>query len=85
LLLATFPAQNSAFRFDLTIKADPFVSAGYTLMFRAGHANLVHFGGGLTYWFHSRFGSRLEFRDHVHTGDGAAPHYWGFRMGLALR
>ena len=38
------------------IKTDPFVTGGYTLMFRSGHASLFNYGGGLNYWFRSRLG-----------------------------
>lgn len=67
-----------------TLKADPFVTGGYTLLFRNGHLNLFNFGGGMNYWFHRRLGARLEFRDHVYT-QGATLHYWGFRFGLSFR
>ncbi|HWC00040.1 MAG TPA: hypothetical protein VG672_25205 [Bryobacteraceae bacterium] len=66
------------------LKLDPFVTGGYTLLFRSGSANLFNFGGGVNYWFHRRLGARLEFRDHVYTGDGTL-HYWGIRVGLAFR
>jgi hypothetical protein len=66
------------------IKTDPFVTAGYTLIFRSGHANLFNFGGGMNYWFHGRLGGRLEVRDQVHT-EGSGVHYWGIRFGLAFR
>ena len=66
------------------LKADPFVTGGYTLMFRQGHANLYNFGGGLNYWFHHRLGARLEIRDHVWHRYGSSLHYWGFRFGLAF-
>ena len=66
------------------IKLDPFVTGGYTLIFRSGHANLFNFGGGLNYWFHGRLGFRSEIRDQVLT-DGAALHYWGVRFGLVFR
>lgn len=66
------------------IKIDPFVTGGYTLIFRSGHANLFNFGGGLNYWFRTRLGGRFEFRDQVHT-DGSSVHYWGVRFGLAFR
>ena len=66
------------------IKFDPFVTGGYTLIFRSGHANLFNFGGGLNYWFRGRLGVRAEIRDQVHT-DGASVHYWGIRFGLAFR
>lgn len=61
---------------------DPFVTGGYTLVFRNGHANLFNFGGGVNYWFTSRLGLRMEFRDHVWSEDNANLHYWGFRFGL---
>lgn len=67
------------------IKMDPFVTGGYTLMFRNGHANLFNFGGGVNYWFHSRLGARMEFRDQLHTTNGSALHYWGGRFGIAFR
>jgi len=65
-------------------KLDPFVTGGYTLMFRYGHINLFNFGGGVNYWFHQRLGARFEFRDQVHV-DGSAIHYWGVRFGLSFR
>jgi hypothetical protein len=65
-------------------QVDPFVTGGYTLIFRSGHANLANLGGGLHYWFRSRLGIRLEFRDHLNTS-GTISHFWGFRAGLAFR
>ncbi|MGE5569165.1 MAG: hypothetical protein ACM3S5_09035 [Rhodospirillales bacterium] len=66
-------------------RVDPYVTAGYTLMFREGHANLFNFGGGMNYWFARRIGFRAEFRDHVHFDSNARDHFWGFRFGLAFR
>ena len=66
------------------IRSDPFVTGGYTLIFRSGHANLFNFGGGLNYWFRGRLGFRSELRDQVLT-DGSSLHYWGVRFGLAFR
>ena len=65
------------------LRLDPFVTGGYTLLFRSGTANLFNFGGGATYWFHPRFGARLEFRDHVYAPQTTV-NYWGFRVGLAF-
>jgi len=65
-------------------KLDPFVTGGYTLFFRSGHANLWNFGGGVNYWFASRLGLKVELRDHVWPDNGAV-HYWGVRIGLAFR
>jgi hypothetical protein len=50
------------------IKTDPFVTGGYTLMFRSGHAKLANFGGGMNYWFHRRLGvgspRSIEYHGH---------------------
>lgn len=62
---------------------DPFVTAGYTLIFRGGSANLFNFGGGVNYWFKPHLGARMEFRDQVYR-EYAALHYWGFRFGLVF-
>jgi hypothetical protein len=66
-------------------KLDPFVTGGYTLLFRSGSANLFNFGGGVNYWFHNHLGIRVEFRDHVWTSSGYTDHYWGVRTALAFR
>ena len=65
------------------VKVDPFVTGGYTLMFRYGTANLFNFGAGLNYWVKHSLGFRMEFRDHV-TTPGTAVHYWGVRLGLVF-
>jgi hypothetical protein len=65
-------------------KLDPFVTGGYTLLFRNGHASLWNFGGGVNYWFGGKLGLKLEMRDHVWS-DGGTTHYWGIRIGLAFR
>lgn len=65
-------------------KLVPFVTGGYSLLFRSGVAHAGNFGGGVSYWFKDRVGLRLEFRDHVpaHADLG---HFFGFRIGLAFR
>lgn len=65
-------------------RMDPFVTGGYTLIFRSGHANLFNVGGGFNYWFSGALGARIEFRDHVYSSGGTL-HYWGVRLGLAFR
>ena len=63
-------------------KLVPFVTAGYTLAFRQGTENLWHWGGGVTYWFHNRIGTRVEVRDYRHD------QYWfdtALRFGLTFR
>ncbi len=73
-----FPGRNK------DRKVDPFVTAGYTLFFRSGHANLWNVGGGVNYWFAKRVGMKLELRDHIWS-DGGTLHYWGVRIGVTFR
>ena len=65
-------------------KVVPFVTAGYSLAFRDGTANLANFGGGLDYWFRQRAALRLEARDHIWPGKNGIPtsHILMFRVGL---
>ncbi len=79
-------SPNGYFHFARYRKSplDPFVTGGYTLLFRNGHANLFNFGGGVNYWFRSNLGLRLEFRDHVDSRSFGDVHWWGFRVGLAV-
>jgi hypothetical protein len=65
-------------------KLVPFVTGGYSLIFRGGKTNGVNFGGGVNYWFREGVGLRLEFRDQVFT-QGETTHYYGFRIGLVFR
>ncbi|MCZ6485751.1 MAG: hypothetical protein O6826_08640 [Acidobacteria bacterium] len=60
-------------------KLVPFVTAGYSLAFRSGTANLFQFGGGVTNWFTDRIWFRLEFRDTV------APNFCGCGTGHMLQ
>ncbi len=66
-------------------KFDPFVTGGYTLGFRGATVNLFNVGGGMNYWFISRLGAKVEFRDHIWTPSGATVHAWGVRLGLTFR
>ena len=63
----------------------PFVTAGYSLAFRNGSANLVNFGGGVDWWASEHAGLRLEVRDHVWPGEFSTPHFLTFRIGLVGR
>jgi hypothetical protein len=74
-------------------RSDPFVTIGYTSLFRGAHheagldpgqANAVNFGGGLNYWFRPRLGLKLEFRDHLQLKRGPNASYWSFRLGLTF-
>ena len=63
----------------------PFVTAGYSLAFRNGSANLANFGGGVDWWASEHAGLRLEVRDHVWPGEFSTPHFLTFRIGLVGR
>jgi len=78
------PGLTYYFRHAKNLKLEPFAAGGYSLMFREGHQNLYYFGGGVNWWLSKRFGTRLEFRDHVYP-QGPAVHFWGVRMGVAFR
>lgn len=65
-------------------KLVPFATAGYSLLFRGGSANLFNFGGGFHYWFGKGTGLRVEFRDHVWPNHRTV-HLWEFRVGVAFR
>jgi len=69
-------------------KLVPFVTAGYSLAFRDGHANLANFGGGVDYWFRDRAALRLEVRDHIWPGaehEDPTSHILMFRVGIVGR
>ncbi len=64
----------------------PFVTSGYTPMFRSGTTNGFNFGGGVNYWFREWTRLRLEFRDHVSINLGdTTGHFYEFRVGLSFR
>ncbi len=44
-------------------KLDPFVTGGYTLLFRSGSANLYNFGGGVNYWVGERLACCRDWCD----------------------
>ena len=79
-------SPNGYYHFlDRRGKADPFVTAGYTLLFRTDAANLFNYGAGLNYWLSDHLGAKVEFRDHVYGRDSRSMHYWGFRFGVTFR
>jgi hypothetical protein len=83
-------SANGAYRFWTSSSSQrvvPFVTAGYSLAFRDGTANLANFGGGVDYWFHDRAALRLEVRDHIWPGqDGASSaNFLMFRIGIVGR
>lgn len=83
-------STNGTYRFwtgSPSQKVVPFLTAGYSLAFRDGTANLANFGGGVDYWFRPRAALRLEARDHIWPSkDGiSTSHVLMFRVGLVGR
>ena len=64
-------------------KLVPFVTGGFSVLFRSGASAGGNIGGGVQYWMKDRLALRLEFRDHIVSSD--SPHFYGFRVGLAFR
>jgi len=73
-------------------KLDPFLTAGYSVLFRDDIRNAGNFGAGLNYWFRPHTGVRFEVRDQIvpdhppipgATARGTA-QYWGVRVGLVF-
>jgi hypothetical protein len=65
-------------------KFEPFVTGGYSLLFRGNALHAVNIGGGANWWFKDRLGLRLEFRDHIPL-QFESVHIFGVRIGLAFR
>lgn len=64
---------------------DPFLTGGYSILFRDFTANGANFGVGANYWFHENVGLLLEGRDHYAKLEGTPTHVWEFRIGLSFR
>ena len=64
----------------------PFVTAGYSLAFRDGHASLLNFGGGVTWWMAEHVGVRMEIRDYVWSECSCGPqHSPQAQIGVSFR
>ena len=75
---------NGFYHFSPTAKLDPFVTAGYGLMFRSGSLNMANFGGGVNWWARDNLGLRFEVRDHSDFHN-RSDHFISFRVGLLFR
>ena len=82
-------SANGAYHFwtSSSQRAVPFLTAGYSLAFRNGTANLANFGGGVDFWFHDHAALRLEVRDHIWPSQNGSPtaNFLMFRIGLVGR
>jgi len=63
----------------------PFVTMGYTLGFRSGTANMMNWGGGLTWWMFRRVGLRTEVRSYEYLGHYNGHFNAGLRFGVQFR
>ena len=75
-------SANASYHFGGKGKLVPFITGGYSLAFRGGTNSGGNFGGGIHYWFNHHAALRAEFRDHVFSN--GFPHFYGFRIGVAL-
>ena len=75
---------NGSYHFSPRKKLDPFVTAGYGILFRSATRNMANFGGGVNWWFRDGLGLRLEARDHSDFAS-QSQHIVSFRLGLAFR
>jgi hypothetical protein len=79
-------SPNGYFHFNgnKDARIDPYVTGGYTLMFRYGTQNMGNFGGGVNFWPKRHLGFKVEVRDHVYSNYDTI-HYWGVRAGVNFR
>ena len=75
-------SANGSHHFAKRSKVVPFVTAGYSLAFRQGTANMTNVGGGITFWFSRKVGFRTEVRDYFTAND---PQIVVARVGLSFR
>jgi hypothetical protein len=82
--LASF---NGSYRFGgPRDRTRPFVTGGYSVLFRDGSFNAINFGAGFDRWLSGGLGLRFEVRDHVPLfDDGFEVHYLDVRVGLVFR
>jgi hypothetical protein len=65
-------------------KFAPFVTGGYSMLFRGSAVNSINIGGGANWWFKERIGLRLELRDHTPLRFRSL-NVFSVRIGLAFR
>jgi Outer membrane protein beta-barrel domain len=74
---------DASYHFSRSSKLVPFVTGGYSAVFRNGVSHGGNVGGGVHYWVKDHVGLRFEVRDHVFSSD--SPHLFQFRVGLSFR
>ena len=81
-------AINASYRFGQpTSRTRPFLTGGYSVLFREGRLSGLNFGAGLDRWLSGRLGVRVEFRDHIplFSEGGFDAHLVDVRVGLIFR
>lgn len=78
---------NGSYRFNLkNEKLVPFVTGGFSGLFRSGWISGMNVGGGVDYWFRERVGLRAEVRDYFRpVGGDFGVHLLEVRLGLSFR
>lgn len=66
-------------------RLSPFVTAGGTILARAGGIEVGNYGGGLSLWATRHSGVRLEYRKYVLREPFPQPRFRSLRFGLVLR
>lgn len=68
-------------------KLDPFITGGYSLLYRDFAANGFNAGGGVNFWAWENSGLMFEVREMNFSNSSALPanHYMEFRVGFAHR
>jgi hypothetical protein len=78
---------NAYYHFRPKENLDPFVTGGYSLLFRDFTANGFNFGAGLNYWYSENHAFALELREVAANKDPAFPehHFLEIRIGWTFR
>ena len=63
----------------------PFVTGGYSMLFRGGHVDGFNAGGGTTWWPANHFGLRFEGRFHHFIAGPVGANVYMFRIGPSFR
>jgi hypothetical protein len=66
---------------------DPFLTGGYSLLYRDFAANGFNVGGGLNFWAWENWGLMFEVREMIFSNSSVLPanHYTEFRVGFTHR
>ena len=75
-------SANAYYHFGPKGRIGPYVTGGYSLLFRGDSGSGANFGAGVNLWFFRSLGLKLEFRDHLVSAGGVTNHWWGGRVGL---